>query len=272
VAVRAAIGAGRARLVRQFLTESLVLALLGSLLGLIVAYAGVRGFLAWTPIEIPRADEISVNLSVLAFAAGIGIFTAACFGLAPALLQSRVDLQETLREAARGTAGGARWARNLLVVGQVALAVMLLSGAGLLVRSVGELLNEDTGVTVRTALTTDIQLSDVDYDALARGRATFYRPCCWRALAWHSPGPAQASRQPRSEHVCWVGCSTASGRQIPFPSVRHSPWYSPSRSRPAFCPAFARPGRNRCEPSAPTAEAPRQSCRWPCAGSFRCAS
>lgn len=173
VAVRAAIGAGRARLVRQFLTESLVLALLGSLLGLIVAYAGVRGFLAWTPIEIPRADEISVNLSVLAFAAGIGIFTAACFGLAPALLQSRVDLQETLREAARGTAGGARWARNLLVVGQVALAVMLLSGAGLLVRSVAELLNEDTGVTVRTALTTDIQLSDVDYDDWSRAGAFF---------------------------------------------------------------------------------------------------
>ena len=178
---------------------------------------------------------------MLAFAAGIGIFTAACFGLAPALLQSPVDLQETLREAARGTAGGARWARNLLVVGQVALAVMLLSGAGLLVRSVGELLNEDTGVTVRTALTTDIQLSDVDYDALARGRATFYRPCCWRALAWHSPGPAQASRQPRSEHVCWVGCSTASGRQIPFPSVRHSPWCSPLRSRRAFC----RPSRGQ---------------------------
>ena len=170
VAVRAAIGASRLRLMRQFLTESLVLALLGATLGLGIAVASVKGLLAWTPVRIPRVDEIGVNATVLIFATLIAVLTAFAFGLAPALLMSRAELQEALKEGAKGGGAGSRGKRmrSGLVVAEVSLAVMLLAGAGLLIRSVMQLLRTDVGVDPTYVITADVQLPDVAYQDWAR--------------------------------------------------------------------------------------------------------
>jgi putative ABC transport system permease protein len=175
VAIRAAIGASRTRLVRQLLTESLVLAVLGAAFGLAVAAVGVKGLLAWSPVDIPRASEVHVDLTMLLFATTMAVLTALGFGLAPAWLMSRAQLQDTLREGATSVSPGGRGARarNALVVAEVALAVMLLCGAGLLIRSVGQLLREDSGVDASRTLTANIQLPEAAYEDWARVASVF---------------------------------------------------------------------------------------------------
>ena len=175
VAIRAAIGASRSRLIRQLLTESLVLAVMGAALGFGVAALGVKSLLAWSPIEIPRAGEVSVDLAMLLFSTMLAAVTALGFGLAPAWLMSRAQLQDTLRESATSASPGSRSqrARNVLVVAEVALAVMLLCGAGLLIRSVGQLLREDSGVDPARTLTANLQLPDAAYDDWTRVASVF---------------------------------------------------------------------------------------------------
>jgi putative ABC transport system permease protein len=163
IAVRAALGASRRRLLLQLGAESVVLALSGGVLGLLLAAAAVRGFLTWTPIEIPRADEVAVNGVVVLFALGTALITAIGFGLAPAWLAARGPLQNVLRAAGRNAGATGGRARGALVVLQVAVAVMLLAGTGLLVRSVRELLRVDTGVRAEGVLVADLQLPDALY-------------------------------------------------------------------------------------------------------------
>jgi len=166
-AVRTALGATRGRLVRQLLSESLVLGALGTLLGTLVAWGAVRGFLAWSPVDIPRAAELGsgMNAPVLAFAAGLAFATTLAFGLAPALAATHAP-QSSLRAQGRGVAGDRRSRRNrgALVVVEVALAVALLCGAGLLVRTVSTLLRQQTGVAApEGAVAVDVQLPDARY-------------------------------------------------------------------------------------------------------------
>ncbi|MEX2281926.1 MAG: ABC transporter permease [Gemmatimonadota bacterium] len=163
IAVRATLGATRARLVRQFLFESLVLAGAGTLLGLVVAIAGVQAVLRWSPIDIPRAGDIAVSGVVLLFTALATVATAIVFGVAPALLASRANLQSTLKQMTRGTTSGNARARSVLVVAEVALAVALLAGAGLLIRSVNALLDEDSGVEAAQVVSVDVALPEADY-------------------------------------------------------------------------------------------------------------
>ena len=163
VAVRAAIGASRGRLVRLFFTESLVLAAMGAAVGLAVAVLSVKGLLAWSPIEIPRADGIGVSAGVFAFAIVAAVVTAVVFGLVPALTMSRANLNEALGEGAKGSSGGGGSMRGVLVVAEVSLAVVLLCGAALLIRSVGRLARESTGVDATSVITTTVQLPDVAY-------------------------------------------------------------------------------------------------------------
>ena len=163
VAVRAAIGASRGRLVRLFFTESLLLAIMGAVLGVGVAAVSVRALLAWSPIQIPRADDIHISPMVLAFTTLVTLVTAVVFGLAPALMTSRANLNDALSEGAKGSARGGASMRGALVVAEVSLAVMLLCGAALLIRSVGRLLRESTGVDPTSVVTATVQLPDVAY-------------------------------------------------------------------------------------------------------------
>ena len=145
LAVRGALGASRPRLIRQLLTESAVLAMLGSALGLSLAAAAVPLLRHYSPGNIPRLDEATLNFPVLGFALGIAALTAVVFGIAPAFLGSRSNLQASLRQGARAISKTGRETRNALVVSEVALAVVLLVGAGLLGRSFQNLRNVSTG-------------------------------------------------------------------------------------------------------------------------------
>ncbi|HEX6306856.1 MAG TPA: ABC transporter permease [Longimicrobiales bacterium] len=147
IAVRAALGAGRGRLVRQFLTEGVVLSLIGGVLGLVLGYAGVRVLLATNPRGIPRALEIGLDANVLLFTLAVAIATGLLFGLAPALHLTRRSVTQSLRDGTgRTTASGARQqVRRLLVVSEVALAVVLVVGSGLMLRSFAELQKVDPG-------------------------------------------------------------------------------------------------------------------------------
>jgi putative ABC transport system permease protein len=158
--VRAAIGAGRGRLVRQFVTESLLLAVLGSIGGITVAVVSVRALVAASPVPVPRVEAIGIDGRLLAFAIALAAATALAFGVVPAWLMARGDVQRPLKESGRGADGGnarAR-ARSLLVVGEVALAVMLLVGAMLLARSFQQLVRQDPGFAGTQAVTAKVEL------------------------------------------------------------------------------------------------------------------
>jgi predicted permease len=151
VAVRVAIGAGRWRLVRQFLTESLVLATIGGALALVLGYAGVRLLLASSPDSLPRLGEIGLNGRVLLFTLGVSLLAGVLFGLAPLLHLSAPSMAASLKEGGRRTtaAPARQRLRRGLVVVEMALAVVLVIGAGLLIRSLGALHRVDVGFHVR---------------------------------------------------------------------------------------------------------------------------
>ena len=159
IAVRAALGAGRVRLIRQLLTESLVLAIPAGLAGLLVAYGGLRALIALAPSDMPRLDEITMDGRVLWFALVASFVSALFFGLMPALRISRADLNESLREGGRSLTGGRRATllRSSLLVAEVALSVVLLAGAGLMIRSLVHLRGLDPGFDSSNILT--MQLS-----------------------------------------------------------------------------------------------------------------
>ena len=175
IAVRAALGAARWRVVQQLVVESLVLAAAGGLLGALLAAWAVRAFVASQPASIPRIDLIAVDLRVLAFTGVVSIATALLVGLAPALRASAPDLLTTLREASRGTAGvGARRLRAALVVGEIALALVLLVGAGLMVRSFNRLMAINPGFDPERVVTARLMLPEKTYPDRA-GWTRFHR-------------------------------------------------------------------------------------------------
>jgi len=163
-AMRTALGAGRARLIQQLITESLVLAALGGALGLLVAQIGVRGLIRLIPAELPRMNAIAVDGTAFAFALGVTALVGLMVGLFPALYASRRDLYIGLNESSRRTAGGHQWTRRTLVVAEVALALVLLVSAGLLLHSLKRLFAVDPGFDPAHVLTMQVQTFGRRYD------------------------------------------------------------------------------------------------------------
>jgi putative ABC transport system permease protein len=166
MAVRTALGAGRGRLVRQLLTESVILSVVGAGFGLLIAVWSVELLISLRPQGIPRLNTVRVDGTVVAFTAGLAVLTGLIFGLVPAFQATRTRLASTLKEGGRGaltTRGGMRM-RGALVIAEMALAVMLLTGAGLLIRSFVKLASVDPGFHVEQALTFELSLPDSRYE------------------------------------------------------------------------------------------------------------
>ena len=164
-ALRAALGAGRGRLVRQLLTESVALSLLGGALGTVVATLGVRALVALAPAGLPRAGAIAVNGPVFAFGLGLTTLIGLVFGAFPALQAARSDPSLELQHGSQRTVGGHRKTRGALVVAEVALALVLLVGSGLLLRSLQRLFAIESGFDGRNLLTMEVQVAGHRYDS-----------------------------------------------------------------------------------------------------------
>ena len=164
MAIRAAIGAGRWRVARQLLTESVLLAILGAALGVLLAVWGIGALRSLQPGNVPRLSSISLSMPVLLFTLSLSVVTGMLFGLAPALHASRINLVDMLKEGGRGLSAR-RWGRRMragLVVGEIALSLVVLVAAGLLVKSFSQMLRSDAGFVADNVLTLNLELFRFD--------------------------------------------------------------------------------------------------------------
>jgi predicted permease len=233
MAMRQALGGSRARLVRQTLTESVLLALVGGTAGVAVAYAGVRLLVQFAPPTIPRLEQTVVDNAVLAFIAIVAVCVGILFGLAPALLGWRDNVSDMLRQTAARTSTGAsgRRLRQALVASQLAMAVMLLTGAGLLVRSFVRVANLELGFRAPNVLTAFVPLSGSRYETPER-QAEFYRGLVERIEAL--PGVAAAAV---SNSVPLIGLNDQGGVRIEGLVVPRGQ-QPPSGNRPRVSPRY----------------------------------
>ena len=173
MAMRAAMGASRNRLVRQLISESLLLGVAGGALGVALAYLGIPALFAFIPVELPMWMSFSIDLRVLGFAVAASLFTSVAFGMVPAWASSRVDLASTLKEGGRGGSSGTRQKilRNGLVIAEVALSVTLLVGSGLMIRSFVALRRQDVGYRPDHVLSLSINYSEKEYPDGPKARA-----------------------------------------------------------------------------------------------------
>ncbi|MFN2567400.1 MAG: ADOP family duplicated permease [Gemmatimonadaceae bacterium] len=223
MAVRGALGAERGRLVRQLLTEGLVLATAGGLLGLAIAPPVLRGLIALAPGNIPLLDDVRIDPTVLGFAAAATLFSTALFALAPALRLARADLQATLR-ASQGSAAGLRHARlrSALLVAEVALSLVLLIGAGLLLRSARRLSEVDHGFRADGLLTVSLDLPRVRYDSTPK-HVAFYGLLLERVRAIPGVAGVAATSEPPATGANMTFSFAIEGRRAASPSGREAP-------------------------------------------------
>lgn len=163
IAIRTALGASRSRVIRQLLTESVLLALTGGTLGLLLAMWGIDLLMAISPSNLPRVDSISVDTRVFGFTLAVSLLTGIIFGLVPAIQASKPDVNEALKEGGRASSVGHNRFRGVLVVAEVALSLVLLIGAGLMIRSFVRLINESPGLNPENVLTLDVALPRTKY-------------------------------------------------------------------------------------------------------------
>ena len=178
VAIRAALGANRWRVVRQLLTESILLSLVGGVVGLMIAYWGVDALVATLPEgqlnALPFLKTLRIDSTILAFSFGLSLLTGVVFGLAPAIQSSRPDLNEVLKEGGRTAGGGAKHRlRSVFVTTEIALAVVLLVGAGLMLKSLLKLLNSNIGFNPQNVLTMTVAVPPNKYDDITK-QVAFY--------------------------------------------------------------------------------------------------
>jgi putative ABC transport system permease protein len=222
LALRAAAGARRGRLMQQLLTENLLLALVGCGFGVVLAFWGTRLFALIVPTGFPELlRHVSVDARVLAFALAISIGSSLLFGLMPALRASRVDLNEVLKEGARGSSGGRRRGRGLLLVAEVALSMVLLVGAGLMMRSFLGEQRKLPGFDTTRLLTADIMLGGAKYasktpedtNLVTPQVELFYNQLLERVRAL--PGVTRAGIMSRLPADVWTHPFTIVGRPLP---------------------------------------------------------
>jgi putative ABC transport system permease protein len=175
IAIRAALGASRARIVRQLLIESLLLSLVGGTLGLLLAIWGLDLLIAMSPAGLPRIEQAGIDASVLAFTLIVSTLTGVLFGMAPALQASKVNLTEMMKEGAKGASSGRgrKRLRGALVVGEVAMSLVLIIGAGLLVKSFINILATDPGYDPDRVVAMDLPLSTTKYSTPEQQSAFF---------------------------------------------------------------------------------------------------
>ncbi len=174
-AIRSALGASRTRIVRQLLTESLLLAGAGGVLGFLLAFFGTKAIIRALPGALPRSGEVSVDWRVLLFTLAVSLLAGVVFGLAPALKTSRANLQEVLRQAGRGAAGARHRLQSLFVALEVAMALVLLVGAGLMLRSLSALWRVNPGYDPSNAITFSVSLPSNSRTTAAETRARIRR-------------------------------------------------------------------------------------------------
>jgi len=214
LAVRLSLGAGRWRIVRQLLSESLLLAGLGAAGGLLLGRLMLAGLLRLAPPEIPQLSRVGLDTAILLFTLGVAALTSLLFGLAPALRASKTDLQTALKDGGRLTAGVAReGARKALLIAEVSLSLVLLAGAGLLLRSMYNLLRVDLGFEAGNLLTMRFELSDKKYSP-ETGRV-FYDECLARVQAVPGVRSAALSQSLPIEGAYWDSFFTAADKPVP---------------------------------------------------------
>jgi putative ABC transport system permease protein len=218
VALRATLGATRGRLVRQFLTESLLLALAGGAVGMLIALGGMRILVAVSPPNLPRMDTVALDGAALAFVALVSMATGVAFGLAPALQAARQDVGESLKEGARGaTEGGHRSRlRRLLVASEFALALVLSAAAGLMIRSFVALARIDPGFDPRGVLTMVVSVTG-SREAEPQRRASFYEDLLRQVRAVPGVRAASAINHLPLAGDIWGWPFQVEGRPLPAP-------------------------------------------------------
>ena len=223
IALRSALGAGRFRMIRQFLTESMLLACAGGGLGLVLAAWGTRGLLALSPGDVPRLETVGMDARVVLFLLVATFLSTAAFGLAPALQASQVNLTESLKETGRSGSEGKRRnrLRSFLVGSEFALALILLVGAGLMIRSFFALQSIDPGFNPRHVLSMQVSVAGSN-EAEPYRRAVFYRQLVERARALPGVESAGAINHLPLAGDLWGWPFTIDGRPKPRPG--ESPW------------------------------------------------
>jgi predicted permease len=218
VAVRAALGAGRGRIIRQFLTESLLLTLLGAVAGVLLAFWGIHVLVALSPASIPRVDTVSLDRNVLLFVLAVSVFTGLGFGLAPALRASAVHLNDSLKEGGRGSGEGLRHnrLRSLLVASEFAMSLILLVGAGLMIRSFAALEAVDPGFSPEHVLSMIVSVTGAE-SAEPAHRVAFFRELLDRVRTLPGVESASAINHLPLAGDLWDRTLVIEGRPIPRP-------------------------------------------------------
>lgn len=227
IAIRAALGAGRVRLIRQFFLEGLLISVLGATVGIALAFVGVDVMLRFIPLQIPRLNQVQMDLPVLGFTTLLSLLTCFAFGLIPAWQASKPDLQETLEQGGR-TAGpdpGRQRLRRLLVVFQVSMAVMLVIGAGLLIKTFWRLRQVDPGFKPEHVLSLTLSLPTSQYNEPSQIN-NFYSQLIERIE--HLPGVrAAAISYDHPLQSNWIDSFAIEGRPQPEPDRKFSANFNP---------------------------------------------